>query len=111
MAKRQKNRNTTGTSENSLINTCAFWGLVLAGVAGLISFMLYLLGVCGVTIAWGNKVAGACSMIAQLAIYIAVWLAAWRFARGKGQTFGILFWVFFVLSLLGLVGLGIGSWY
>lgn len=110
MAKK-KTTTTTTTSNYTLVKTCAFWGLVLAGIAGLISFMLYLLGVCGVTIAWGGRVAGACSLIAQIAIYISVWLAAWDFAKNKNTTFRVLFWVFFVLSLLGLVGLGIGSWY
>ena len=110
MAKKRETTRTS-TSNYSLVKACAFWGLLLAGVAGLISFMLYLLGICGVTIAWGGKVAGLCSLVAQVAIYISVWLAAWDYAKYKSKTFVILFWIFFVLSLLGLVGLGIGSWY
>ncbi|MDE7379625.1 MAG: hypothetical protein K2N14_01110 [Clostridia bacterium] len=107
----KKSKNTNSTSNYSLVKVCAFWGLILAGIAGLISFMLYLLGVCKITIAWGGKVAGACSLIAQIALYISAWLAAWDFAKNKNQTYRILFWVFFILSLLGLVGLGIGTWF
>ena len=110
MAKKTRTTTTSSTSNYSLVKTCAFWGLILAGIAGLISFMLHLLGICGVTISWGGKVAGACSLVAQIAIYISVWLAAWDYAKNKSQAFRILFWIFFVLSLLGLVGLGIGSW-
>lgn len=111
MAKKKKTNTTTTTTSNyPLVKTLAFWGLILAGIASLLTFIFALLGKLGAHFDWAGRVTGACSLVAQIAIYISVWLAAWSFARGKGQTYRILFWVFFVLSLLGLVGLGLNTW-
>ncbi len=43
MAKKKTRTTTTSTSNYSLVKVCAFWGIILAGIAGLISFMLNLL--------------------------------------------------------------------
>ncbi len=110
MAKKKTTTTTSTSSNYSLVKTCAFFGLVLAGVAGIITFILNLLGKCGVHIDWGNRVSGVCSLISQIAVFIAVWLAAWDYVKNKGKTWKILYLVFFILSLLGLVGFGIGSW-
>ncbi len=111
MAKKKTNNSSTSTSNYSLVKVCAFWGVVLAGIAGLVSFILNLLGKCDVHIGWGNKVAGACSLIAQIALFVSAWLAAWDYVKYKSQGWRIIFWVFFVLGLLGLVGLGLGTWF
>lgn len=110
MAKKKKNTNTTTTSNYPLVKTLAFYGLILAGIASLLTFIFAMLAKFGAHFDWAGKVTGACSLVAQIAIYISVWLAAWSYARGKSQTYKVLFWVFFVLSLLGLVGLGVNSW-
>ncbi|MDE6691127.1 MAG: hypothetical protein K2K04_04070 [Clostridia bacterium] len=111
MAKKKTRTTTTSTSNYSLVKVCAFWGIVLAGIAGLISFILNVLGKCGVTIAWGGKVAGACNLISTIALFISAWLAAWDYVKGKSQTWKVIFWVFFVLALLGVLGIGIWSWF
>ncbi len=108
MAKRTNS--TTYSSNYSVVKICAFWGLVLAGVAGLINFILKLLELLGVVITWGGKVSGACSFISQIALLVSAWLAAWDFVKTKSRGWRIVFWVFFVLAILGLVGLGINSW-
>lgn len=111
MAKKKKTTTTTTTTSNyPLVKTCAFWGLILAGVASLLTFIFTMLAKFGAHFDWANQITGACSLISQIAIYISVWLAAWSYARGKSQTFRILFWVFFALSLLGFVGLGLNFW-
>ncbi len=108
-----KKRTTTTTSSGnySLVKVCAFWGIVLAGIAGLVSFILNLLAKCKVYIEWGGKVAGACNMVATIALFIAAWLAAWDYVKHKSQSWKIVFWVFFVLALLGVLGIGIWSWF
>jgi hypothetical protein len=62
-----------------------------------------------VHIDWGSRLSGVCSMIAQIALYISVWLAAYDFVRFKGKTWRIIYFVFLILGILGLVGLGLGS--
>lgn len=109
MAKKT-NKTTTTSSNYSLVKTCAFWGLVLAGIASLLVFIFAMLAKFGAHFDWAGKVTGACSLIAQIALYVSAWLAAWDYAKYKNKTFKALFWVFFVLSLLGLVGLGVNSW-
>lgn len=112
MAKKSNGSTAHGTSVASnyrWVRVCAFCGIVLSGVAGVITFILNLLAKCGVTISWGGSVSGVCSLIAQIALYISVWLAAWDFVRGKGRGWKIVYWVFFVLSILGLFGLGLGT--
>lgn len=111
MAKKRTRTTTTSSGNYPLVKICAFWGVVLAGVAGLVSFILNLLAKCGVTIEWGGKVAGACSFIAQIALFVSAWLAAWDYVKYKSYGWRVVFWVFFVLGILGLVGLGIGSWF
>lgn len=108
----KKRTTTTTTSSNySLVKVCAFWSILLAGIAGLISFILNLLGKCGVHIDWGNKIAGACNMISSIALFITAWLAAWDYVKYKSKTWKIIFWVLFVFALLGLLGIGIWTWF
>ncbi len=111
MAKKKTKTTSTSTSNYSLVKVCAFWGIVLAGIAGLISFILNVLGKCGVTIAWGGKVAGACNLISTIALFISAWLAAWDYVKYKSQGWKVVFWVFFVLALLGVLGIGIWTWF
>jgi fatty-acid desaturase len=48
-------------------------------------------------------------LIAQIALFISVWLAAYDFVRNKSRSWKIVYLVFLILSILGLVGLGLGS--
>lgn len=110
MAKKStKTTTTSSTSNYTLVKTCAFWGLLLAGIAGVISFILKLLAKLEITIGWGSRISGICSLVSQVAAFIGIWLAAWDYVKNKGKTWKILFLVFFILSLLSLVGLGLGA--
>lgn len=108
MAKRN-NTSSSSSGNYSLVKTCAFWGVVLSGIAGLITFILNLLEKCGVTISWGSRLSGICSLIAQIALFISVWLAAYDYVRNKGKGWRTVYWIFLILGILGLVGLGLGS--
>ncbi|MGN0806490.1 MAG: hypothetical protein ACI4MC_05575 [Candidatus Coproplasma sp.] len=106
MAKKKTTTTTTSTTSNySIVKVCAFVGLVLAGVAGLISFVLWLLGKIGVTISWGNRACGICNLLSQIALFITVWLAAWDYVKHRKKSWRIIYIVFLVLGILGLFGL------
>jgi hypothetical protein len=105
----KKTTTTSSGSNYSLVKVCAFIGVILSGVAGIISFILALLAKIEVTIGWGSKISGICSMIAQLVLFISVWLAAYDYVRNKSKTWKIIYFIFLVLGILGLVGLGLNS--
>ena len=101
-----KRKTTTSTTSNySIVKVCAFAGLVLAGVAGLVSFILWLLDKVGVYITWGNRVCGICSLLSQIALFVTVWLAAWDYVKYKKKAWRIIYIIFLVLGILGLFGL------
>ena len=109
MARKKKNTNTTssGTSNYDVIKFCAFWGLVIAAIAACISFVLGSLNICGVQ--WGllDRVVRACNTVSQIALLVAVFLPAYRYARGKSTVYRAFFWVAVILFVLGLVGLNL----
>lgn len=105
MAKKKTTKTITSTSNYSIVKTCAFAGLVLAGVAGIISFVIWLLGLLGVTISWANTARSICNLVSQVALFVTVWLAAWDFVKYRGKTWRIIYFIFLVLGILGLCGL------
>lgn len=48
MANKKKTTTTTTSSNYDIVKFCAFWGLVIAAIAAVVSFILALLGKCGV---------------------------------------------------------------
>lgn len=110
MAKKStKNKTVVYSGHYPLVKVCAFWGVILAGIAGLISFILEVLALCDITIGWGSRLSGGCSMIAQIALFISAWLAAYDYVRNKPKAWKTVYIVFLVLGVLGLVGLGLNS--
>ena len=116
MAKKRTKTTTTSTANYSFVKVCAFWSLILAGVAELISFILQLCHILfsdkvNSTLTWLSSVSGICSIVAKVALFATVWLAAWDFVKGKGKNWRIVYWVFFALSLLAFVGFSITSFF
>ncbi|MDE6504323.1 MAG: hypothetical protein K2L42_00440 [Clostridia bacterium] len=107
MAKKKKTTTTTTTSNFDIIKFCAFWGLVIAAVAALLSFVLALLGKCGVHIDWAGRIIGVCNTVSQIALLVAVILPAYKYVRGKNNVYKALFWVAVILIVLGLVGINL----
>lgn len=106
MAKKKTTTTTTTTTSNySIVKVCAFVGLVLSGVTGIISFVLWLLDKIGVIISWGYRVCGICSLVSQIALFVTVWLAAWDYVKHRKKSWRIIYLVFLVLGILGLFGL------
>lgn len=106
----KKKTTTTTTSGNyAWVKVTAFWGIIIAGIAGVIMFVLKLLYVCGIEIKWGNQVANIFSLISQIAIFISVFLAAYAHSRHMSKGWRIAFWVFVILAILGLFGFNLMS--
>lgn len=107
MAKRTTT--TTTTSNYHIVKFTAFWGIIIAGIAGLVTFMLKLLMVCGIEIKWGNSAVNALNLVGQIAIMISVILAGYAYSRSMKKGWRIAFWVFVVLAILGLLGFSLMS--
>lgn len=109
MAKKKKTTTTTThtTSDHDVIKFCAYWGLVIAAVAALITFILSICAVCGVSAGWLVRVKGVCSTVSQVALLVAVILPAYKYMRGKKTVYRAFFWVAVIFLVLGLVGINI----
>jgi hypothetical protein len=105
----KKTNSTSSGSNYSLVKLCAFVGIILTAVAGLISFILNVLGKCGITISWGTKISGICTLVSLIALYITVWLAAYDYVKTKSKTWKIIYFVLLLLCILGLFGFSLGS--
>lgn len=101
----KKKTTTTTTSNYSLVKICAFVGLVLAGVAGIISFVIWLLGLIGVSISWANTARSICNIVSQVTLFVTVWLAAWDYVKYRKKAWKIVYFIFLALGILGLCGL------
>lgn len=106
MAKK-RNNNTNRTSNFDIVKFCAFWGLVIAAIAALLSFVFALLGKCGVHIDWAGRVIGICNTISQIAMLIAIILPAYRYVCGKSTVYKAFFWAAVILLILGLIGINL----
>lgn len=86
---------------------CSYWGLIIAAVAALLTFVFSLLCKCGVQIDWAGRVIGICNTVSQIALLVSVILGAFRYTRGKSTVYKAFFWVAVILVVLGLVGLNL----
>ncbi len=112
MAKRT-NRSTN--SNYSIVKATAFWGIIISGIAGLVTLVIKILVAAKIITGAGAAVSsalGIMNLIANLALFVSVFLAAYAYSWGKSKTWRILFWVFSVLAFLSLLGFNIlGMWF
>ena len=109
MAKKKKNT-TTGTGNYGIVKATAFWGIIISGIAGVVTFIIQCLikwNVIGNAGSALNSAVGILNLIANLALFISVFLAAYAHSKGKNKTWRILFWVFTILALLGILGFNV----
>lgn len=108
MAKKKKTAKTGASASNTdIVKFCAFWGLVIAAITALVSFVLALLGKCGIPIGWAGRAIGVCNTISQIALLVAVVIPAYRFVCGKRTIYKSLFWFAVIMLVLGLVGINL----
>ena len=99
---------THTTTNNDIIKFCGYWGLIIAAIAALLSFIFGLLHICGIDISWSGRVIGLCNTISQIALLVTVILAAYRSMRGKSVVYRAFCWVAVIFVILGLIGLNLG---
>lgn len=112
MAKKNKSNSSETITNYQVVKATAFWGIIIAGIAGLIGFVFRILTIPD----WEwlkkafsplNTVANVMNLVSSIALFISVFLAGWAHSKSKNKTWRILFWVFAILALLGLLGVNI----
>ena len=111
MAEKKKTTKTVTVSNNyELVKTTAFWGIIISGIAGLISVIFqcclnwWVSGAVADTFA---IIVGIVNLVAGLALFVSVFLAAYSYSRTQNKVLRILFWVFSVLALLAILGFNV----
>ena len=103
-------RRTRTVTNYSIVQFTAFWGIIISGIASLITFIIKAL------IAWNiikgagsavNTVVSILNLIANLALFVSVFLAAYGYSFSRTKTWRILFWVFAILAFLSILGFNI----
>ena len=107
MAKRQKRTTSSTTSTWDIVKVCAYIAMVIAAVAAMLSFVFALLLKCGIDVKWAGRVTGICSMIAQIALIVAVIIPAYHYMRPRSAVVRAFFWVAVIFLVLGLVGINL----
>lgn len=102
-----KKKNTNSTSTTDVTKFCAFWGLVIAAIAAIITFIFGLLARLGVSISWAGRVTGLCNTISQIALLVAVIIPAYKYSKSKTAVWRAFFWVAVIFIVLGLIGLNL----
>ena len=112
MAKKKNNNTRRTYTEYSIAKPLAFWGIIISGIAGFITLIIKLLIACKIITGAGsavNSVLGIMNLVANLALFISVFLVAYPYAMNKNKTWKILFWIFCVLAFLSLLGFNLFS--
>lgn len=105
MAKKSKEP----TTNYGIVKATAFWGIIISGIVGLVSLVLKVLQKIDVLNLTGPvaTVLNVFSLIANLALFVSVFLAAYAHSKSKTKTFRILFWIFSILAFLSILGVNI----
>lgn len=105
-----KRRTTTYSTNYSIAHPLAFWGIIISGIASLITLIVKVLVACKIITGAGSTVTTIISvmnLIANLALFASVFLMAYGYAMRKTKGWRILFWVFTVLAFLGILGINV----
>lgn len=105
------NKNTT-SNNYSLVKATAFWGIIISGIAGIITLIIKLLIKLDLEALSGavktmDSIASIMNLIASVALFISAFLAAFEHSKGKGKALRILFLVFAVIALLAILGFNV----
>lgn len=104
MAQRRTTHSSGGSENYEILKFCAFWGLVLSGVTGLIGFIIALLAKLGVHIDWAQSLQSICSTLSLVAMLVGIALGAWLYVNYKTKAWKITYIVAIVFYILGIVG-------
>ena len=105
-----KRTTTTTTSNYPIVKLTAFWGIIISGIASLVTFIIRCLVKWELISGAGsavNTVIGVMNLIANLALFISVFLAAYAHSKSVSKVWRTLFWVFAIIALLSILGFNI----
>lgn len=105
-----KRRTTAYTTNYSIAHPLAFWGIIISGIASLISLIVTVLVKLEIITGAGSTVdtiISVMNLIAKLALFACVFLMAYGYAMRRSKGWRILFWVFTVVAFLGILGVSI----
>lgn len=106
----KKKSTTTSTRTYSIAHPLAFWGIIIAGIAGFVTLVIKILIACNIITGAGSTVTTIVSimnLVANLALFVSVFLLAYGYSKTKTKAWRILFWIFTVLAFLSLLGFNI----
>lgn len=98
------------TTNYGIVKVTAFWGIIISGIAGIITFVIQCLirwNVIGSAGAVMGTVISVMNLIANIALFVSVFLAAYAHSKSKTKVFRVLFWIFSILTLLGILGFNV----
>lgn len=99
-------RRTSSSGEaRDIVKFCSFWGLILAGIAGAISFTIWFFGRLGISIGLFAQAKEICELLSQIGLLVGTALAAWMYVRNKSKGYKILYFVVLILCLVGLISI------
>ncbi len=111
MAKRKKTTTTTTTYHRDFVKICAFWGMAISAVlyliSGILAFVARYTGEVGATL---QSVASIFSLIANLAIVVAIAFPAYGYVRGRSRDWKIVYWILLAVFVLGVVFGALPTW-
>lgn len=103
MAKK-KTTTTQTTQTRDTVKTCAFWGLAVSSimyvVGGIIAFIAKYTGDLGALL---NQISSILSLLANVALLVAIAVPAYGYVRGKKREWKIFYWIALVIYVLGVV--------
>ena len=109
MAKRSTTTTTT-TSNYHIVKLTAFWGIIISGIASLVTFIIRCLITWKIIEGAGstvNTVIGIMNLIANLALFVSVFLAAYAHSKSVTKVWRTLFWIFSIIAFLSILGFNI----
>lgn len=103
MAKR-RTRTVQTTERRDMVKICAFWGLAISAimfvVGGVIAFIAKYTGSVGTVL---NQISSIASLIASIALLIAIALPAYGYVRGRKRIWKIFYWIALAIYVFGVV--------
>lgn len=101
MAKKSTSRSTTS---HSAVQVCAFWGLAISAilfiVGGILAFIASHTGDFGAIL---TQISSIFSLIASIALAVAIALPAYGYVRGRSKGWKIFYWICLIVYIFGIV--------
>ncbi len=111
MAKKNSNKSSSSSTSNyGIVKLTAFWGMIISGIVSLVTLIIKLLIVCKLITGAGatvNNVVNVFNLVANIALFISVFIAGYTYSRNKSKTMRILFLVFSIIAFLGIIGINV----